>query len=454
MANRVFGAAVAEACVSSGRSSALALSRAAVLAVLFVLAWHRAWKFVVPGFNVGGTPHNHLGQAIRAAEVLAVIASLSFVIAGPAPLSRLLRGRLGTLAALAFALAGLAGASSLWALHPGLAVVQGMHLLIWAAFALVVAWARVPPQRMATAFVLGLLVHAAVGFAQVIVQNHIGLTVLGELRIPPDDPLKSVRAGDSLFLRAYGLSPHPNVLAGHLAIGLILCWGLAAGMSRVGRALVAVAWAIVFACLLLTFSRSGLLAAVLGIAVAAAWLTHTGTLARPVAGPVWKIVGVAAVMLAVFAYAFNRYVANRWMDALLGSDIRLVLMNVALKLIAEHPLAGVGAGNFSLATRAATQGQTTYDAVHNVPLLIDAELGLAGLAAASSIATVVAVVGYHRWRARSMHRWHGPLAGSLVALATVGLFDHYLWTHPQGGLMGAWLVGWWLTNDSNDTSSA
>jgi len=53
-----------------------------------------------------------------------------------------------------------------------------------------------------------------------------------------------------------------------------------------------------------------------------------------------------------------------------------------------------------------------------------------------------------------MHRWHGPLAGSLVALATVGLFDHYLWTHPQGGLMGAWLVGWWLTNDSNDTSSA
>jgi O-antigen ligase len=129
-------------------------------------------------------------------------------------------------------------------------------------------------------------------------------------------------------------------------------------------------------------------------------------------------------------------------------------MNVALKLIAEHPLAGVGAGNFSLATHAATQGQTTYDAVHNVPLLIDAELGLAGLAAASSIATVVAVVGYHRWRARSMHRWHGPLAGSLVALATVGLFDHYLWTQPQGGLMGAWLVGWWLTNDSNDTSSA
>jgi hypothetical protein len=439
---------------SSGRTAALALSRGVVLAALFVLAWHRAWKFVLPGFNVGGTPHNHLGQAIRAAEVLVLVAALSFVLAGSVPLRRLFRGRLGTFTASAFVLAGLAGASSLWALHPGLAVVQGMHLVVWATFALVVAGARVRPQRMATAFVLGLLVHAAVGFAQVIVQNHVGLTVLGELRVPPDDPLKYVRAGDSLFLRAYGLSPHPNVLAGHLAIGLILCWGLAADVSRVSRGLVAVAWAIMFACLLLTFSRSGLLAAILGITTTVIWQTRAGTLARPVAGLVWKIAGVSAVTLAVFAYAFDRYLTNRLMEALLGSDIRLVYMNVAFKLIADHPVAGVGAGNFSLATRAATSGQMTYDAVHNVPLLIDTELGLAGLAAATAIATVLVMVGYRRWRARSMHRWHGALVGSLVALATVGMFDHYLWTHPQGGLVGAWLVGWWLSNDSNDTSSA
>jgi hypothetical protein len=60
--------------------------------------------------------------------------------------------------------------------------------------------------------VLGLVVHAAVGFAQAIVQNRIALTVLGERRISPDDPL-AVAAGDTLFLRAYGLTPHPNVLA-------------------------------------------------------------------------------------------------------------------------------------------------------------------------------------------------------------------------------------------------
>ena len=103
---------------SSGRAAALALSRGVLLAILFVLAWHRSWKVVPPGFNIRGTPHNHLGQAIRVAEVLVLVAALSFVLAGSAPLRRLFRGRLGTFTASAFVLAGLAGASSLWALHP------------------------------------------------------------------------------------------------------------------------------------------------------------------------------------------------------------------------------------------------------------------------------------------------------------------------------------------------
>src|SRR5262249_56401877 len=144
--------------------------------------------------------HNHLGQRIRIAEVLAVIASVSFVLASPP--ARFLRWRspLGVFAVCALALTGLAGASSLWAVKPALAVVQAMHMLMWVAFALVVAEIRLPPDRMATAFVLGLVVHAAVGFAQAIIQNHVGLSVLGELRIPPDDPLKFVTAGTAAFL--------------------------------------------------------------------------------------------------------------------------------------------------------------------------------------------------------------------------------------------------------------
>jgi len=31
-------------------------------------------------------------------------------------------------------------------------------------------------------------------------------------------------------------------------------------------------------------------------------------------------------------------------------------------------------------------------------------------------------------------------------------FDHYVWTVPQGGLLWAWLVGWWLRDDHTTAS--
>src|SRR5262249_36596889 len=152
---------------------------------------------------------------------------------------------------------------------------------------------------------LGLLVHATVGFAQVIVQNHVGLSMLGELRIPPNDPLKFVIAGDTRFLRLYGLSQHPNVLAGHLAVGLILCSGLAARRRSVGRALVFLIWATLFACLLLTFSRSGWLAALFGMTAAFMWLVRTGGLSRRTVGFICKLTVIAIVIVAFFAYALD-----------------------------------------------------------------------------------------------------------------------------------------------------
>src|SRR5262249_10826719 len=321
------------------RTTALALSQAAVLTALFVLAWRRAWPLAVPGFSVAGAPYHHLGQRIRMVEVLAVIASVSFVLASSAARLRLWRGPLGVFAVSALALTGLAAASSLWAVKPALAVVQAMHMLIWLAFALVVAEIRLPPDRMAAAFVLGLLVHATVGFAQAIIQNHVGLSVLGELRIPPDDPLKFVTAGTAVFLRVYGLSQHPNVLAGHMAVGLILCWGLAASRRSVGRGLVFITWATLFACLLLTFSRPGWLAALFGMTVALMWLGRIGGLSRRSVKFVCRLAVIAIVLVAIFAYAFDLFLVPRILDALQGRDPRFFMMTAAVKLIAAHPFA-------------------------------------------------------------------------------------------------------------------
>jgi O-antigen ligase len=400
----------------------------------------------------------YLGRSIRLAEVVAVLAVVSFGLAGPPIRPWLYRNALGIFAASAAALVVLCALSSFWAIYPGLAVVRAAHVVLWAAFALVVAGAQLPPHRMAIAFVLGLLVHAATGLSQIIAQKHLGLTVLGELPIRNQAPWSTVADGASSFLRAHGLSPHPNVLAGHLAIGLILCWGLGVGRRGAHRGFIVVAWALLFATLLFTFSRAGLLAAVVGIAVAAVWLGRGRAPARSIAALGYPLTIVATVALVVFAVVFHRYLHDRLLSigALVGPYAavdRRGLIDAAVALIANHTLGGVGAGNFSAATRTVTPGGVALDSVHNVPLLIGAELGLAGSIMIFAMVAALLAVGCRRWRARSGDLWQGLAAGSLAALVIVGMLDHYPWSIPQGGLLGAWLLGWWLAEEPSDTSA-
>jgi O-Antigen ligase len=433
------------------RPRALALSRAAVLATLFVLGW--ALRVGLPVVDLAGIRFHHEVHSIRASEIIAVLAVL-LLIRGRPPGCLRPRGSLATFAASGFMLAGLAAASSLWALHPGLALLQGAHLAIWVAFAIVVAMAQAPPSRMAAAFVLGLLVHVAVGIAQAITQGNIGLWWLGELRIRPAPPWSTITHGEWQFLRVYGLSSHPNVLAGHFAIGLVLCWGLAFGRRPIERVRVVVTWAALFVALLLTFSRSGLLGAVVAMTVSAIWMSRTGV-SRSIARLGSGLVVCAAIMIALLVWTLRSHLlAESALIELLrrsaGTTKRFGLMGTALRLLADHPIGGVGARNFSSATRAITPDQTVLDSVHNVPMLIGAELGLAGLVLVGVVVAVLVAVGCRRWSAQSVHLWHGPVAGGLAALALISLLDHYPWSVPQGGLLGAWLAGWWLSEESKD----
>jgi O-antigen ligase len=432
------------------RPRALALSRAVLLATLFVLGW--ALRVGLPGIDLTGIRFHYQIHSIRLSEMLATLAVALFVLAGVPILSRL-RGSVAAFAVSAFALAGLAAASSLWALHPGLALLQGAHLAIWVAFAIVVALVQVSPQRMAAMFLLGLVVQVIVGVAQAITQGNLGLWALGELRIRPGPPWSTITEGGWQFLRVYGLSSHPNVLAGHFAIGLVLCWGLAFGRRPAEQARLIVTWAALFVTLLLTFSRSGFLGAVVAMAVGAIWMSRS-SVGRVIAGLGSRLAVCATITIVLFVWLLSSHLsAGALTDLVLrqdGATERVGLIRVALRLLTDHPFGGVGARNFSSATRTIAPGHTVLDSVHNVPLLIGAELGLIGLVTVGIVVAVLISVGWRRWSERPVDFWHVPVAGGLAALALISLFDHYPWSVPEGGLLGAWLVGWWLTDSSKD----
>jgi O-antigen ligase len=338
----------------------------------------------------------------------------------------------------------------LWAAHRGLAAVQVAHMIVWMSFALMIVCGSWSAPRLAAFFLAGLLIQCAVGFTQMMLQHFVGLGPrFGELPVRPHDPWVSVVfAGSARILRTYGLSGHPNVLGGHAVAGLILTYGLAVKWPRVWRALIMVAWFMLWVLLLITFSRSAWLATLAGGLAAAALLIRGRWLDWRAIVPIAQLAIVSLMCIVVFAIAFQPFLVGRFQTSTepyetLSITERETMIQVAGRLIETYPWTGVGAANFSLASRAFGD---PLGWAHNVPLLIASELGLAGLALFVVMLGTMCLTGWRRWQVGSFDFWQALVGGALVGLSTVMLFDHYLWTAPQGTLLWALLAGWWMAD--------
>ncbi len=431
----------------------LAVNQGALLATLVVLAWQRNWPLDLPGFDPAGVPFAHILPTARLAELAALAAVGAYALAGWPNRDRLVRGDRRAFTLSLLALLALAALSPLWAMHRGLAAVHAGHMIVWVAFALMMASGDWHVRRPVAFLLAGLLIHAAVGFLQVALQHFVGLGPrFGEVPVRPEDTWASVVFGGPVrLLRAYGLSGHPNVLGGHLAVGLILSYGLLVAWPRVWRALIAVAWALVWVLLLVTFSRSAWLAMLVGSGVAAALLWRARLIGRRAIGSALTLGGLAVVAGVIFAATFQPFLINRAQPAAqpfeaFSVEQREEMIDVAARLIAARPLTGVGAANFSTASQTVTWKGYALDWVHNVPLLVTSELGLPGLAAFLTLIGSMVAAGARRWLSRSITLWQALIGGGLAALLTIMLFDHYLWTAPQGALLWALLAGWWMAD--------
>lgn len=112
---------------------------------------------------------------------------------------------------------------------------------------------------------------------------------------------------------------------------------------------------------------------------------------------------------------------------------RVVLDSQALVLIREHPLAGVGTGQYVAAARARFPDEPATHAVHNVPLLLAAEAGIPAGLLALALGVVLAV--------RAVRS--GPAAVALyLMLVPALLVDVYPYITAQGAVLtGLWIGG-------------
>jgi hypothetical protein len=427
-----------------------------VVALLVLLPWwrHRVWVHRPP-FAV----HYALNDFIAYTSDYALLALLAvgwtrLAMRRKRPLGggRRLRAGPWFVTGPLVAMLVLTAVSAAWAVDPAYAGYQAVRQLLLLGFFVLVVNLPVQRRWFVAGLALSVGVQAVVGLLQVRRGASLGLARLGELRLNPLWPgISVVMRGEGRWLRAYGLTQHPNLLGGVLA-GLLLmlvgAYAAGVGSRRRGAALLLVPYGLGLGALLMTFSRGAWLGAAVGgtVCLAAAW--RSGRRGARVWVPPAVLTAAIGVAFAVTQWPLlEPRLGLTYQGAEVRSvDERSTLIAGARALRALRPVLGVGAGGFSTALYRlapdAIAAYPVYQPVHNVPLLLAAEVGLlgAGLWAALLLGPVAAA-----WirPAAAEAGWLAGLTGALAALFTIGWYEAYPWRSQQGALL-LWLVlGLW-----------
>ena len=317
---------------------------------------------------------------------------------------------------------------------PVLAVYTALRWLLAGVVLWAMVQARVAPRRIAYVLALGLCVHVVIALLQV--WNGAPLGLPGELALRPGRRSASiVRLGDEMWLRGYGLTFHPNALGGYLAVALTLLLPLLS--SRSARVL----WGVLSIGLVATLSRSAVLALLLVVPLLA-WSLRRADPRRP---------SISRRSLVVFGCLAALAIAAFWKPIVVRLDPLIVQLGIgqgeavgseqgslegrremnaaAIAMIAKHPFLGVGAGNFPIAMPAIANLRPQY--VHNIPLLLGAEVGVAGLLIWLAIAVWAGVV----LTRGAANVWLSAAAAASWVIVIIGLFDCYPWSLNAGRLL-------------------
>jgi hypothetical protein len=424
------------------------LSHAAALITIVVMAWQINLPFDLLQLDATNVPLPYLAPTVRLAEITALIAIATYALAGWPNRAALQSGWRRVCALALIGLIAFASLSIVWSPQRGLAAMQALHLAVWIAFVPLIACADWPAVTMAYAFLVGLLLHSFVGVIQITWQPWVQIT-------PQNSGISVVFNNEQHLQRIYGLSPHPNILGGYLAVGVILTVGLIIARQYRERLWLMAAWAILWIAGLLTFSRSAWLAVIGGSIVAVLLLRRGRHFTRSLLKPVMLCSGIGLIAVLIFVGTFQPFLANRFDVTATPYETQAISERVsaaqsALRLFAAHPLSGVGISQSVVVMH--DRAGAPIDWVHNVQLLIAAELGVGGSLLTGLLVIAAIAIGVQRWRARSLSLWQASVGGALIALVMVMQLDHYVWTMPQGGLLCAWLVGWWLRTDHSTAS--
>jgi O-antigen ligase len=289
---------------------------------------------------------------------------------------------------------------------------------------------------------------AAIAVAQYFKQGSLGLKLLGESPLSVNATGVAVFIADSeKYLRAYGTTPHPNVLAAWLFLAIFAFYNYyfyfyPRDKSHLGKFFL-ICQPVLLIGLFFTFSRTIIGLWALGAAIRILLLFKRSLRSFLMATRQYAVTITVITLItgALFTVFFWPQVKSR---ALISSEEEAVTQRIFYNQIAgsvttAHPLLGVGMGQFvpQLMTKLKHWPANIYQPVHNIYLLIASETGLVGL----SLFLLFLIFVFYNFIQRT--KLHKAYQYSFLILALsfliMGLFDHFLWTLQQGSLI-FWMV--------------
>ena len=316
-----------------------------------------------------------------------------------------------------------------------------MYALAW----LVYLYALNERPRLLIPIAAVLLIQGGVAIGQFLAQRDLGLLPLGELPLHPAHEGNSVLwARGQPWLRAYGLTIHPNLLGAMMAALLLLALPAVRRTRGAGQVTLLAGIAVGGAGLFLSFSRAAWLGLAAGLVVwglLAWWGRRAGEgathfrkgdaprwdAARVARGAPW-VLGLALALVIAFAYrdlVFSRFFALDTPTEAQSISERLRDSALAVSLVRDHPLMGVGLGQY---VDAAQQLDDSAVRVHNAGLMVAAELGLPGFL----LWLWLMVAPFWLWLRPGGYAARypaalGPSMAPWVAMLVINTFDTTLW---------------------------
>jgi hypothetical protein len=355
-------------------------------------------------------------------------------------------------ASLLLALALWAYASTAWAylgtVYPQVASSAALVWITAAGFALAVAAIGLSAHAITAVLTFGLVWNGVLAGQQVAAQASAGglWAALKEFPIQSDQAGISVVVADGVrWLRPYGLLPHPNLLAGLMVICLlagVYVWATA--RQPILFLLIGAGWTLGLWGFLLTFSRGGYGALMVGALVLLA-LLHKHRLWR---ARWWGIVAWAVMVCTVFGLIYHPFLLAR---AGVGSENtelysvgeRAMLNDAALQTIRLSPWKGVGAGNqpwYAARLLHDAGAPIAGNYPHSAPLALWGDLGLVGLLLwAGAVGCALWAAGYSITHGDSLPR--AALIAAFAAWLATGITEYAPVTLLHSLLMGWGIVG-------------